>query len=187
LNASFQRLFERHYPGVRRFFLSRGFGFAECEDLAQETFLRAYKSLASFRGDASEKTWLLKIAKNIASNHLRDQGALKRKARLVPLEEPAEEGAPQEVADSESAAEPSEPLRELLAREEVRVLRGALQELPPQMRRCVMMRLHQDMKYREIAAALQLSIETVKSQLFQARQRLKEKLQDYFEEAAHWQ
>jgi RNA polymerase sigma-70 factor (ECF subfamily) len=67
-----------------------------------------------------------------------------------------------------------------LAGEQRAVLRQALAELPPKMRRCVLLRIDQDLKYREIAALLRVSIETVKSQLSQARDRLEAEVGRYF-------
>src|SRR6185295_123541 len=69
-------------------------------------------------------------------------------------------------------AHTSGPLAGLLADEQVGRLRQALQDLPPQMRRCVLLRIDQNLKYREIAGVMQISIDTVKSQLSQARDRL---------------
>lgn len=73
-----------------------------------------------------------------------------------------------------------EPLHDMLEEERSRLLRNALEELPPQMRRCVQLRV-QDLRYREIAEILKVSIDTVKAHLYQARQLLKAKLGDYYQ------
>jgi len=179
---SFDELFERYYRPVSYFFANRGFSPEECRDLAQETFLGAYRGFERFRGEASVETWLFKIAGNIWRNALRSLSAEKRDAPEVSLGGLAEEG--REIADDEPgrAAKEHHPLDAALADERVRLLRRAVGELPAKMRRCLLLRIDQDMKYREIAAVMQISIQTVKSQLFQAKERLKEELSDHFPE-----
>ena len=100
----------------------------------------------------------------------------KRDAQEVSLEEPGTGGP----ADSAWESGETGPLDGVLADERSKKLRRAFEELPPQMRRCVMLRVDQDLKYREIAVQMDVSIDTVKAHLFQARQILKNKLGDYF-------
>ena len=68
----------------------------------------------------------------------------------------------------------------MLTGERSRLLREALEELPPQMKKAVLLRVTGDMKYREIAEEMEVSIETVKAHLYQARQHLRDRLSDYF-------
>lgn len=174
---AYRRLFERHYPLVFAFFRSRGFPTDECKDLAQEIFLRVYRKLALFRGEASFTTWLFKVAANFLCNTLRERSAQKREGQELSLDAPADE-AP--AAPWVPAAREPSPLEDTLTHERERLLHQAIQELPAQMRRCVMLRVVDELKYREIAATLHISIETVKAHLFQARQRLKTDLGDHF-------
>lgn len=175
-------LFERYAPVVSYFFARRGFGQEDCRDLAQETFLRAYRGLSGFQGDAELKTWLLRIAANVWKNALRSRQTVKRSAvktvslegALVDDQVSGEGGEPLCQADSAS------PLDRVLRDESRRMLRDAVAELPPRMRRCVQLRIDRSLKYREIAAILQVSVDTVKTQLHQARQRLKGDLDAYF-------
>jgi RNA polymerase sigma-70 factor (ECF subfamily) len=126
----------------------------------------------SFRHDASVETWLFTIAANVWRNEVRSRTASKREGREVPLEGLAESPG----ALSTELHEADDPLAGLLEEERAGLLREALDELPAQMRRCLLLRLDQELKYREIAQVLQVSIETVKSQLFQARERLRQRL-----------
>lgn len=179
-SEDFQLLFERYYRSIHFFFTNRGFSKEDARDLTQETFLRAYKGVEAFRNEASYKTWLFRIASNIWRNAIRSRNAAKRDAKEVSLEEHLEGGRP--VPPDSASRERGSPLSQILTDEAILQLQRALNDLPAQMRRCVKLRLFQELKYREIAELLQLSIETVKSQLHQARQRLREQLRGYFDD-----
>jgi RNA polymerase sigma-70 factor (ECF subfamily) len=171
----FRQIFRTYYRPVHSFFAKRGFPADECQDLVQETFLKVHRGLAAFRCEARFETWLFQIAANLYRNTLRSQSTLKREAQEVSLDEAAEEtGVPAPKATEAGA------LDGVLAEERSQVLHDALEELPSQMRRCVELRVHQDLRYREIAILMQVSIDTVKAHLYQARQQLKSKLSGYF-------
>jgi RNA polymerase sigma-70 factor, ECF subfamily len=163
-------LFNRYYRPVVSFFLKRGFSSEESRDLAQETFLRVFNKWDSFRGDSSVETWLFQIAANLYKNELRSLQAQKRDAQVMSLD----------AVVVEPGSEERDPLREVLAEEGVGLLRAALDDLPPQMRQAVFLRVDGDLKYREIAEVMHVSIETVKAHLYQARQQLRDRLGDYF-------
>lgn len=182
MGEAFQRLFDQYYRPVYYFFLRRGMSDEDARDLAQETFFRVYKGMEGYRGDAQVQSWLFQIATNLWKNQVRHETAGKRKAWEVSLEGAMEKGfEPVTPLSPVRGAAPPGPLTGLLAAEEVQVLRQAFEDLPPQMRRCVMLRIDQDLKYREIAAVMQISIDAVKSHLGQARDRLKKDLGRYFE------
>jgi RNA polymerase sigma-70 factor (ECF subfamily) len=174
---SFRKIFHHYSRIIYKFFAKRGFNETECEDLVQETFLRVHRNLDSFRGDAQFGTWLFQVSANVYKNELRSRLAQKRDAQEVSLEDGDPYG-------SGIFLEPEgdSPLNGLLTEERSEMLREAMAELPTQMRRCVEMRVNQDLKYREIAALMGVSIDTVKAHLFQARQLLKAKLGNYFAE-----
>lgn len=177
----FRRRFERFFAPVYSFFLNRGIPREEARDLTQETFLRVYQSMSGFRGEASFETWLFQIATNLWRNRVRGQHAEKRAAQEVSLESAAEDGRQLPLDRPLPGVAPQTgPLEGLLAGEQRAVLRQALDDLPPRMRRCVLLRIDQDLKYREIAELLRVSIETVKSQLSQARDRLEAQVGRYF-------
>lgn len=178
---SFDHLIERYYRPVSYFFANRGFSNEESRDLTQETFLGVYKGIGRFRHDSTVETWLFKIAANIWRNALRSRSAEKRDGFEVPIGGTGED-AEENLADVPAADGVGDPLDQTLADERARLLRAAVEELPAKMRQCLLLRIDHDMKYREIAAVLQISIETVKSQLFQAKERLKERLAEHFPE-----
>ena len=172
-DESFEEVFNQHYRLVVGFFTKRGFTPQEAEDLTQIVFLRVYKGRETFRGDARFSTWLFQICANVFRNNLRDRSTQKRDAEEVSIDL-ADSGS-LEVADGGA-----DPLHQTLSAEAKRKLREALSDLPPQMRKCVELRVYEDLKYREIAERMNISIDTVKAHLFQARQILKGKLGGYF-------
>lgn len=180
---SFRKIFHHYSRIIYKFFAKRGFNEAECEDLVQETFLRVHRNLDSFRGEAQFGTWLFQVSANVYKNELRSRTAQKRDAQEVALDdgEPYGHGSGNGTGVSLEAEEEG-ALDGMLTGERRAILRRAMADLPPQMRRCVELRVNHDLKYREIAALMGVSIDTVKAHLFQARQLLKAKLGNYFAE-----
>jgi RNA polymerase sigma-70 factor (ECF subfamily) len=168
---AFEALFRELYEPVLGLFANRGCSQQECQDLAQETFLRAYQSFAGFRGDAKPSTWLFTIAINVWRNRVRDAVAAKRAGDEVALDD--------DLSDPASA---ERPLDEAMARERRRLLKTAIAKLPPKMRRCVWLRVYQDWSYREIAEILGVTVETAKSQVSLARPRLRSSLAEHYPE-----
>jgi RNA polymerase sigma-70 factor, ECF subfamily len=165
-------LYRQYYRPVVAFFARRGFSLEESRDLAQETFLRVFKNMGSFRGESAVETWLFQIAGNLYKNTLRSLQTQKRDAQEVSLESTE--------AVVQLGCRESDPLHEVLTEEEYRLLWDAVEDLPPQMRQAVFLRVDGDLKYREIADVMHVSIETVKAHLYQARQQLRDRLADYF-------
>jgi len=168
---------ELYYLFRRRifsFFAARGFSSDECADLTQETFIRVFLGIGGLHSAPRFATWLFEIAANIYRNELRRRGAGKRDALEESIEDLVQ---PEAVGRSDALAALSskapDPLDGTLRRERLESLRLELDLLPPQMRRCVYLRLYQDLKYREIAALMNISIETVKAHLHQAQKRLR--------------
>lgn len=174
---SFRTLFDRFYWPLYRFFEHRGFSAEECQDLIQETFLRVYRGIEAFRGECRWEHWLFRIAANTAIKALRHRTAAKRAGQEVPLERADEGDLP---AAGGSPCGTAEPLRRLLGKETRELLTRAIEGLPAQMRRCVRLRVLQDLDYEEIAEILQLAPSTVKVQLFKARKRLQMELGEAF-------
>lgn len=172
---NFRKIFQAYYRRIYVLFARWGFDDIECEDLVQETFLRVHRNLASFRNESKFDTWLWEVAANVYKNTLRSRGTQKRDAQEVSLDESDGEGAGSGSAMALEARE-RDPLADLLVGERKQKLHEAMEELPPQMRRCVELRVNHDLKYREIAELMHVSIDTVKAHLFQARQLLKTRL-----------
>lgn len=179
----FRQIFLLFYRMVLRYFVRRGFPDDEAKDLLQDTFLKVHEKLATFRGESSFECWLFRVAENIYKNRLRALSTQKRTAHEVAWEDVTESDLTEVPTDDfRLHARGEGPLDQVLTEERVDLLYRAMGDLPPQMRRCVMLRVVGDLKYREIAAILQVSVDTVKAHLYQARQQLKGRLGDYFTE-----
>jgi RNA polymerase sigma-70 factor (ECF subfamily) len=181
---NFHRLFDLYYGRVFHFFAKRGMPPEDCRDLTQDTFVGIYKGVGAFRGEAELETWIFKIAGNIFRRKLRWGAAGKRAGTHVALDGPGEDEDAAVLGDGPGAipASGEAPSGKVLDAERSRLLRAAVRTLPDQMRKCLILRVYHDLKYREIAAVMRISIETVKAHLFQARLRMKECLGDYFQE-----
>ena len=139
-------------------------------DLAQEAFLRAWRSLESFRGESRFSVWLYRLTSNVCLDFLR----ARQRQRTIPLSAlaPEAEDAEPEIPDERYA--PETLLEKQTLREE---LRAALAELPLEQRQILLLREVGGLRYDEIAAALSLESGTVKSRIFRARRALCEILQ----------
>lgn len=173
----FRHLFEYYDRPLQRFFVRRGLSADESRDLTQDTFVRVYHGISDFRREVPFEVWLFHIAANVYRNAIRSASARKRTAAFVNWD--TMEAV--DRVDLESAPPgASEPLGSILQKERGRILREAIAALPPQMRRCLILRIYQDLTYEEIAFVLRLSVETVKAHLFQARRHLRTSLTCYF-------
>ena len=144
------------------------------EDLAQEVFLRVYRSRAGYEASAKFTTWLYRIATNLAVNHARDTRH-ERPENQVSIDQPDEEtGTTLDVADDSLTAEES-----LLRRERMEAIRQKVQALPERQRLAVMMHKYQQMDYKQIAEVLKLSESATKSLLFRAYETLREQLKQF--------
>jgi RNA polymerase sigma-70 factor (ECF subfamily) len=144
----------------------------EADNLTQECFLRAYQSLANFRGESSLETWLLRIAANLARDHARNRRTSFWK-RLLGLDGDGENGPAQRVPSGEAS-----PERVLLAREDVRAIWEVANQLSQQQRAVFVLRFIEEMELNEIASVLGLQVGSVKTHLFRAVQTVRTKLRD---------
>lgn len=173
---SFELLFRRFRPRIERFLASRVFSPEERLDLTQAIFLRIYRGLEGYRGEGSLEGWVLQIALNVYRKW-RDHQPGGRQA--VP-EVPFEDSSGSTIADVPSPSATGSALDRVVRQERLEALRKAVGELPPKQRLCMEMRVYQERSVQEIAVALRISPETVKAHLFQARQKLWDKLHASF-------
>lgn len=179
-DKSFETLFRRFHPRVERFLASRVFSPDERLDLTQAIFLRIYKGLEGYRGEGSLEGWILHIAFNVYRGWRDRQPGGRHAVAEVPFEESPGAPEPKPAADFTSPSVAASPLDRVVRQERLAALRAAIGELPPKQRLCVEMRVYQDRGLQEIAVALRISPETVKAHLFQARQKLWDKLHGTF-------
>lgn len=181
IEIEFQDLFRRYYRPVLGFFARKGFAPEDALDLTQETFLGIYKGLGAFRGESRIETWLYKVATTTYLKRLRASATAKRAGvELAYDEAPGGDSRaswPGAAAVAAASAEGSQ-LEEVLGDERRQAMRRAIADLPEQMRKCLTLRVYQEMTYREIATVMRLKIDTVKAHLFQARRKLRKGLDE---------
>ncbi len=148
----------------------------QAEDVTQEAFLRAYKSLPRFRGASSFHTWLYRIASNLAIDVVRKR---KRSEPAFSLDEPLESDDGEyerEIPDETGGPEERTSTRETRV-----AVRRAIMDLPEKLRDVMILYELQGETYEDIADILDVPLGTVKSRLFNARNRLKESLEELVE------
>ena len=144
------------------------------EELAQEVFLRVYRSRETYEANAKFTTWLYRIATNLAVNYARDTRH-ERPEVTVRLDEPDQEsGTTPDLADDTLSAE-----EQLVRRERLAAIRSKVNALPERQRMAVIMHKYQQMDYRQIAEVLKLSESATKSLLFRAYETLREQLKEF--------
>jgi len=136
----------------------------DADDLAQETFIRAYKAIGRFRGDSTFRTWLHRVAVNVIQSHLKKR-ARRRRWFGPSLDEQGAAGQESPALAAPATLEDDAVRRDLIDR--------ALASLPEEMRIAVTLRDVQGFDYAEIASMLDIPIGTVESRIFRARQRLR--------------
>lgn len=181
---AFELIYRRFQPQLFRLFCKLRFPPAEAEEHAQTTLIRAYEKIGQFRSEAKFSSWLQRIAETVWKNTVRERQTLKRGAgfRMESLDATVDMGQEEPVSLQvpDPAATPEEAA---LVAEGVRVVRSAVEELPPGMRICAELRLYAELKDQEISQVTGIGFGTVRSQLFEARKRLKPLLKRYFQDA----
>ncbi|MEW6746305.1 MAG: sigma-70 family RNA polymerase sigma factor [Planctomycetota bacterium] len=175
-DAAFGELVDR-YQGRVLGVLQRSVGRRDlAEDLCQEVFLRVYRARSTYEPRARFATWLFRIVHNLAINHAEHA----RRRETVSADSQGDEGGGQvkEIIDS---AAPSPP--EVLERDELRAkVREAVMALSPHQRMATIYSKYHGMSYEEVAEIMEMRVEAVKSLLFRARERIRERLLPYLSE-----
>ncbi|MBQ7399056.1 MAG: sigma-70 family RNA polymerase sigma factor [Clostridia bacterium] len=143
-------------------------------DISQETFLKVYKSIGSFKGDSEFSTWLYRIAKNTALDFVR-----RRKQNTVSIDSSGEENEGFDIPDESTSASPE---KKALQNEKKEILKKAMEKLSDEHREIIILRDLNDYSYEAIASMLEIEVGTVKSRLFRAREALRKILlkENYF-------
>jgi RNA polymerase sigma-70 factor (ECF subfamily) len=172
--AAFDVLLAKYRKPIVHFMYRMVHNQAVAEELAQEVFLRVYRSRETYRAEARFSTWLYRIATNLGVNHARDTRH-ERSASTVYLDEPdAETGTTPDVADSTPSAEAG-----MLRAERMKAIRRHVMALPERQKTAVLMHKYEGMDYKQIGEVLKLSESATKSLLFRAYQTLRETLKDF--------
>src|SRR6266536_2307344 len=168
--SAFEELIERHQALVAGTVARMLSSNSDVEDIAQQVFIRVWKSARRYVPRAKFTTWLLKITRNLVFNELR---RAKRHAH-VPLQ--PEPGAEDPPLKDETQSPPDASLLEV---ELQRTIEDAILQLPEAQRMALVLRRYEQMSYEQIAEVLDLSVPAVKSVLFRARSELRSRLSKY--------
>jgi RNA polymerase sigma-70 factor (ECF subfamily) len=155
---AFEVLVERHRRAVYQVCYRFVHHHEDASDLAQDVFVRAWRGLGRFKGEAAFTTWLYRIAVNTCLNN--------RSARSVPAE-------PLEVADRFEDTQAERPGAELQRAERAAAVRRAIRALPDKQRATLVLRLYHELSHQEIADILGSSVGTVKANFFHALGKMK--------------
>ena len=131
----------------------------EADDLAQETFVKAYNNLKTFRGEAGFKTWLLRITTNLSINY-KKSGRVSKDSGDTP--------------DDTMTSDATVPLDNLIHGEKRQELYRAIQRLPPKQKQTLLLKSFREMTCEEVAGVMKCSVGTVKANVFNAMKRLRE-------------
>jgi len=172
--SAFEYLVQKYRRPMVSFMYRTARNSAVAEDLAQEVFLRIYRSRETYEASAKFSTWLYRIATNLAVNHARDTRH-ERPEVQVSLDEPDEEsGTTLELPDGALNVE-----QQMVRRERLLAIRQKVEALPEQQRLAVIMHKYQQMDYKQIADVLKKSESATKSLLFRAYETLREQLKQF--------
>jgi RNA polymerase sigma-70 factor (ECF subfamily) len=172
--AGFDYLIQKYRKPIIHFMYRMVRNQAVAEELAQEVFLRVYRSRETYRAEARFSTWLYRIATNLGVNYARDTRH-ERAASTVYLDEiDSETGTTPDVADTTPDVE-----AHLLRQERLNAIREHVMALPERQRMAVLMHKYEGMDYKQIGDVLKLSESATKSLLFRAYQTLRDKLKAF--------
>ena len=143
---------------------------SDVEDIAQETFLKAYRALPKFRNESAFYTWLYRIAVNTARNHI----SSKHNQVFVSDQIQSQDGETFSLLDNLTDGET--PETHMHNREIIEALQKALDELPEQLRQAIELRELEGLSYEEIATTMDCPVGTVRSRIFRAREAISEQL-----------
>jgi RNA polymerase sigma-70 factor (ECF subfamily) len=173
-DSAFDYLVQKYRRPMLNFMYRMARNSAAAEDMAQEVFLRVYRSRQNYEASAKFTTWLYRIASNLAVNRARDTRH-ERPENTVSLDEPDQNtGLTMDVADDSLTAEEA-----IVRRERLGAIRQRVQALPERQRMAVIMHKYQQMDYRQIAEILKLSESAIKSLLFRAYETLRVQLKEF--------
>jgi RNA polymerase sigma-70 factor (ECF subfamily) len=171
---AFDLLVRKYQHKVAKLVSRYVFDRTEVEDITQEVFIKAFRGLASFRGDSAFYTWLYRIAVNTAKNYLEAQG---RRPTTADIEI---EGA--EVLDNmEHLRDLATPERSMLTDEIANTVTRAIDALPPDLRTAITLRDLDGLSYEDIAHIMDCPIGTVRSRIFRAREAIDKELKPLLE------
>lgn len=174
---AFELLFSKYQRKLMRLVSRFVRDQAEAEDVVQEAFIKAYRALPQFRGDAAFYTWLYRIGINTAKNYLVTQG------RRAPTSTDADVAEAETFEDSEYLRDTNTPESMLATKQIAQTVNLAMDALPEELRIAISLREIEGLSYDEIADVMECPIGTVRSRIFRAREAIAEKLRPLLDTA----
>ncbi|OFW81461.1 MAG: hypothetical protein A2201_04195 [Alicyclobacillus sp. RIFOXYA1_FULL_53_8] len=174
----FQQLYETHYSSVVRFVTGALRSQSDCDDLVQEVFIRVFQQYDRFRAEASLRTWILAIAKNLISDYWRKQ--LRRDGILPKTHNVARDVLVQPVAAIQGTSDPAD---EVAQADQLRRIRDSIDLLPEPMRLVLLCRVYQGLNVAETASVLGWSVGKVRVTYTRALRKFRGKWQQESREA----
>ena len=173
-DSAFNYLVQKYRRPIISFMYRMAHNSTVAEDLAQEVFLRVYRSRGNYEPTAKFSTWLYRIATNLGVNHARDTRH-ERPENITNLDQPDEEtGQTPDLADKAPTIE-----EQIMRRERLTAIRQKVEALPDRQKMAVVMHKYQQMDYKQIAEVLKLSESATKSLLFRAYETLRTQLKEF--------
>jgi RNA polymerase sigma-70 factor (ECF subfamily) len=175
--VDFEEIHKTYEPKIHAY-LVRLVGEDQVDDLTQEVFMRISRALADFRGESSLSTWIYKIATNAALDLMRRQAFKPGEPLSLEDDLEAETGANLEDRNPWTGEKPLLPEKQVIRQFMDDCISGYIQQLPENYRTVLVLSEYERLSNKEIAAVLDLSVDTVKIRLHRARAKLKEYLLD---------
>jgi len=163
---SFEILVKRHQKNIYRLAFRMTKDHDSADDMAQETFVKAFISIGSFKEEYKFYPWISRICMNLCINYL--------KRKKFTLSE--SELSPQKLENQNTV---SDPMNEMIKDEIMDRIDSSIESLPPPFKAVLILKVYEDLSYKQIAKTLNISVGTVMSRLFRARERLQKSLKDY--------
>jgi RNA polymerase sigma factor (sigma-70 family) len=171
--ARARQLFEAYHGRLVGFFKKQGVPSEDALDLTHEALWRVFQHMGKLRASGSMDSFVMRVAANLWKNDLRYRGAEKRRHGELSLDQLLEDREVRVEAGSLGwGPEPSDPLQDTLAAERLAGLRDCFERLASRRKSCLDLHVFQGRPYQEIATILRISVESVKSHIFQARRQL---------------
>ncbi len=179
VEENFRRLFLMFHPRLISCFKGWRYDSEVARDLSQDTLIQAFRKIKDFRGDCKLWTWLYTIARHRHLNHL--SRVVKKRDEL---EQPIDKAEAEDNREATTRQALSSEMQYAGVRSQERLqrLRDEVDRLPPRMRQCLLLRVFQGLTYQKIADTLGIAIGTVKSHLHEAREVLRVRLKDEFDD-----
>ena len=175
--TAFEEIVRRYGDRLLGFLLRMSRDRQQAEDYFQETFRRVHEKARTFEGRSSFKSWLYRIAGNVALDGMRK---VKREPQMTSLTADREDISPEhpEVSRAVVSTERDDPYEAAVRTEQVGQVRQAIEELPERQRATLVLAYYQGLSYREVSEVLECSLGTVKTQMYRALRALADKLPD---------